>query len=573
MQRDHGLDTRDILESVANKIVKIRPALVSTPLLVAIESLPLIIFGLYGKEDVPVFVLTAAATLPTMPSRQPGTNGDRDELLPNLLEQWLRYYGPLESESIGPTLGIDEEELSLAIEDLSDSQMVIEGQLVTGKTKDHICDSENYEVLLRMARRAAVPAFEAIDIRYLPLFLAQYQGLNTAEGDVDALYHCLERLRCLPLAADIWEAEILPARLHNYLPSWLDDIMQEGNLRWVGSEKRTIALLFEEDLPLFQTEPGTPKTTPPNDGHRRIFPHNLGRYDFSTLLRITGLSSGELSDLLWKGVWRGEVTNDTFAALRKGIMTRFEPPRLAAPGGRRANAVSFSRWKATLPFAGNWFLLPEGEPNEDILEMESQLKERARILLERYGILFRELLEREAPLFRWPRVFRALRLMELSGEVLSGYFFKDIPGPQFITLRAFQTLQSRLPENKTYWVNAVDPASICGVQIETIKGSLPKRIAGNHVVYHGSKPVVISERNGRVLTIKVPPDDENLPGYFSFMRNLLSRQFQPLHRITIDTMNGERAADSTYVTALKTSFDVMTQNDSLVVYRKMNAQR
>jgi hypothetical protein len=31
--------------------------------------------------------------------------------------------------------------------------------------------------------------------------------------------------------------------------------------------------------------------------------------------------------------------------------------------------------------------------------------------------------------------------MELSGEVLSGYFFKDFPGPQFISSRAFQTLQ------------------------------------------------------------------------------------------------------------------------------------
>jgi ATP-dependent Lhr-like helicase len=169
------------------------------------------------------------------------------------------------------------------------------------------------------------------------------------------------------------------------------------------------------------------------------------------------------------------------------------------------------------------------------------MKERVRILLERYGIVFRELLERESPLFRWGKIFRALRLMELSGEVLAGYFFRDIPGPQFMTARVFQILQGKLPE-KVYWLNATDAASLCGVQVEAIKGELPKRLAGNHVVYHGTRVVVTSQRNGRMLVFHVPPDAPHLPEYLVFLRHLLDRQFQPLHRIIIDTINGDAAA-------------------------------
>ena len=63
---------------------------------------------------------------------------------------------------------------------------------------------------------------------------------------------------------------------------------------------------------------------------------------------------------------------------------------------------------------------------DDLLEIEERKKDRARMLLDRYGIVFRELLQREAPGFRWADVFRPLRLMELSGEVNILRFTKSV---------------------------------------------------------------------------------------------------------------------------------------------------
>lgn len=160
--------------------------------------------------------------------------------------------------------------------------------------------------------------------------------------------------------------------------------------------------------------------------------------------------------------------------------------------------------------------------------------------------------------------------MELSGEVLAGYFFHGIPGPQFISHQAFHLLQRKLPEDTVYWVNATDPASLCGVQLEAIKGPLPKRIAGTHVVYHGDRLVVVSRRNGRALTFNAPPDDARLPEYLRFLHHLLTRQFQPIRRITIETINGEAAAYSEYLDTIRICFDVMVDYKNVILYRKVS---
>ncbi len=147
------------------------------------------------------------------------------------------------------------------------------------------------------------------------------------------------------------------------------------------------------------------------------------------------------------------------------------------------------------------------------MEAEERRKDRARLLLDRYGILFREILQRELPPLSWPGVFRSLRIMELSGEVFAGYFFSGIPGPQFISPRALRILQRRLPEDSIYWINAADPASLCGVPLEALRGLLPSRLPGTHLVFRGTRLMMISKRNGKDLTFNVPPDDPDFPGY------------------------------------------------------------
>jgi ATP-dependent Lhr-like helicase len=305
----------------------------------------------------------------------------------------------------------------------------------------------------------------------------------------------------------------------------------------------------------------------------RFFVDPRCKYDFSTLLRNSGTRPSEFSEMLWKGAWKGEISNDTFITLRRGMETGFKVPaiwpekaRRRVPSGQRHR---FSQWKASLPFTGNWYRVPKPVRAQDPVEEVEMNKDRVRILLDRYGILFMELLQREVLPFRWPAVFKTLRLMELSGEILTGYFFQGIPGPQFISHEAFRILQEAMEEEKVYWISALDPASLCGLNLAPLKEvGLPRRVVGTHLVYRGTMLLLVSKQNGGKLDFHIPPDDIQIENLFDFLRVLLTRKFRPLRRITIETINGEAAARSPYLNMLRTFFDVSVDHTRAVLYTR-----
>jgi ATP-dependent Lhr-like helicase len=573
MASDLGVDPQAWLESIGEKLVRITPPNAKNALIVSLEMMPGVIHAFYGRmENVDVETLSSIDQAPIMRTHE----GDPDELLTSLLGEWLQFYGPTSVKDINKNLGVENQRLNLALEDLIDSEKLITGKLVTDGNDDDICDSENFEHLLRLSRVAAIPSFDPLEIEWLPLFLALLQGVAEPDDGMEGLFQAIEQLLCYQMPAALWEKEVIPARVPRYDTSKLDTIMQEGDLRWIGSENRRVALCFESDLDLVQEEgDGGGQSEFHMNDIGSLFPDPRGRYDFSTLLTLSKCRPTELADRLWGAVWAGKITNDTFMSIRRGIMNRFKVPKISethargSPRGRRTGRrTGFSRWKNTLPFGGNWFRITWPEQSGDLIEIEERNKDRVRLLLDRYGILFRELLHKELPTFRWSSLFRSLRLMELSGEVLSGYFFKAIPGPQFISHRAFQILQKRLPEEAIWWINATDPASLCGIPVDEFRGTLPKRLEGTHLVYHGKRLVLISNRNGKAMTILVPHDDPNVLRYMEPLHHLLTRSFQPMRRITIETINDEKAIHSPYVDALRTSFELMVDYKNVILYRK-----
>ncbi len=190
------------------------------------------------------------------------------------------------------------------------------------------------------------------------------------------------------------------------------------------------------------------------------------------------------------------------------------------------------------------------------------------MLLQRYGVLFRELVVRELPPLKWARVFRSLRLMELSGEVLAGHFFTGGRGLQFISHTAFRQLRRGLPEDAIYWLSAADPASTAGVDIEGLKGELPARLGSNHLVYHGRQLVMVSKRRGRELELRCGVDHPHLEDYLGVLKVLLTREFQPLSSIDVETINGEPAASSPYRARLGEIFRLTREPRSVKLWKR-----
>jgi ATP-dependent Lhr-like helicase len=159
--------------------------------------------------------------------------------------------------------------------------------------------------------------------------------------------------------------------------------------------------------------------------------------------------------------------------------------------------------------------------------------------------------------------------MELSGEILAGYFFENIPGLQFISFDALALLRKRMPEEAIYWFNATDPVSLCGMKIDGLKSTLPPRNATTVVVFHGSKKVIVARATFKRIDIFVPPDAPSLPDYFSFFKEHLSRQFNPVKRVSIETINGENPLKSAYLPAFK-RFGFTTNYKGLELWRSFD---
>ena len=128
-------------------------------------------------------------------------------------------------------------------------------------------------------------------------------------------------------------------------------------------------------------------------------------------------------------------------------------------------------------------------------------------------------------------------------------------------------LSDDLPRDTVYWMNARDPASLCGMGFEDLGAELPSRIHSSHMVYHGEKLVLVSRKNGRSIEFHVPPGSEDLDRYLEFFKAPLSRDFDPEKNIKIEEINGTPAAESPYAAAL-VQFGFVSDYISLILRKR-----
>ena len=559
IERDHSLPREEILAGIAARVVAVGGAFVC-----AIENIPRLEEALArpvrdelrgpGLDGAPLgsAALDALARVAT---------GSSEGDLAALLTDWLCYYGPQSPAQIARALTCDADDLPALLADLQQEQRLVIDKITIGAEGLEVCDPDNLARLLRLVRQAARPAFEPLSAALLPLFFATHQRLAET-GNEAALPETLEKLFGYAAAVALWEEEILPARLSPYRRAWLDALLAESDLIWFGQPKQRLGFLFGSDRDLLGAESPDPGA---REHLARIFPELPGRFAFTDLLATaSSADSGELTDDLWQLTWAGLITNDAYATIRQGITSGFKVTEMTAPAS--AHRSRFSRWRAQRAFTGCWYRLPPVTPGEDALAQEELNRDRLRLLLERYGILFRDLLKRELPVLQWPALFRSLRLMEFSGEVIGGCFIRDIAGPQFIAPRALARLRSGLPTQKIYWLNAADPASVAGLKIAGLE--IPARVATTHLVYRGAELVLTSRRRGRQVQILPRPEDPELPEIFGVFQAQLEREFRPRRAITVETINEVHASQSEYRQALASIFDLSGDHQTLRLTRR-----
>jgi ATP-dependent Lhr-like helicase len=100
-----------------------------------------------------------------------------------------------------------------------------------------------------------------------------------------------------------------------------------------------------------------------------------------------------------------------------------------------------------------------------------------------------------------------------------------------------------------YWLNAADPASLAGIKVPELRKNFPPRVKSNFLVFHGAALKLELRRLGCELLVHTPPNDPALGRCLMIFRALAGRDFEP-PEIKVETINGERAAESPYAEAL-----------------------
>jgi ATP-dependent Lhr-like helicase len=400
-------------------------------------------------------------------------------LWPQPQSLWLRWL-----EGRGPTglsemaafwgRGLDEVEAWAA----SAVPDVVVGLLTETAQADQVCLARTWEQLvrrLRLDRRAVVPVRPA---ERLPSFLADWQGL-VRPGSAP-LQDRVGQLLGLPLAAELWESAVLPCREVPYAAPEFDRLFVERGLRWFGAGRARVVLGFPEDRHAWSPEPATPDEAATVE---RLFGSGNAAQElpFSALAASAGWSTKAVTDALWPLAWRGLVSATTFGPLRQGLRSGFQYDSAAESG--RVSSRGFQRWAARSG-SGSWSRWDQRVTPSTSLDGLEDAKVRARLVLDRYPVVFRSLLVNELPAFQWKALFPALRLMELSGEITGGLFFQGVPGLQFATPEGLRALEAH-DAGAALWVqHAQDPSSLCGLGLEAFPG-LPRRAAGTWLWWKG----------------------------------------------------------------------------------------
>ena len=325
-------------------------------------------------------------------------------------------------------------------------------------------------------RRRVEPVSISDFVRFLTCW--QHVAVGThAEGRA-GLLAVIEQLQGLEVAAGEWERRVLPARVANYDPRWLDELCLAGEVAWARLTPRPerepqsvegdtapaarrgsstpspatpLAIVARQDLAWMlsavrgDTAPAEP-TAGASADLLAVLRHR-GACFRSELAPASGRMSTEVDEGLWDLVARGIVTADAFSAVRSLLSARLRLRRTHGTHRGAARRAVLGRQRAAAGTGigeGRWSLLPaadsagtgshSGPPAEELAEAV------AWQLLARWGVVAWELWARESYRIPWRDVVRALRRLEARGQALGGRFVAGISGEQYATPDAVSLL-------------------------------------------------------------------------------------------------------------------------------------
>jgi ATP-dependent Lhr-like helicase len=431
----------------------------------------------------------------------------------DLARRYARTHGPFTTQDLAQRYGLGRSTAEMLLTDLALAGRLLEGEFRPGGSGREWCDPDVLQSIRRRSLAKVRKQVEPVEPAVLGRLITTWQGVARRRAGLDALLDAIENLQGAPLPASIFESEILATRVEGYNPADLDALTAAGEIVWRGIEP-----LGERDgrLAVYLTDHFARLHRPSQAGElspreRAILDHLAGHgASFFGALHDTagGGYPAETVDALWDLVWKGQITNDTFHAVR--AFTRPPEKRRRVPASGR----SFRSRRVAPPSAeGRWSRLEQRlvrpvSPTEWSTAVAQQL-------LARYGVLTREVAAAEGITGGFGAVYGVLKAMEDAGRVRRGYFVSGVGATQFALPAALDLLRSlREPgeDREVVALSATDPANPYGTilpwphsQHETGRG--PTRTVGSLVIIVDGALAAYISRGARQLLVFLPEDE------------------------------------------------------------------
>ncbi|MFT4295873.1 MAG: ATP-dependent helicase [Micropruina sp.] len=386
----------------------------------------------------------------------------------------------------------------------------VETRVSTSSTSGGLsyCDPGVLRVLRRRSLAALRNAVEPVPPQQFARFLSHWQGVVTPLSGTPGVLSAIQQLAGYPVPASSLESLVLPARVRDYQPAMLDELLAGGEVVWQGAGALAgtdgwITLHPAETAELTLTRPGEA----PGDLAARVLEALAGggSYLFRTLAERVPASDAELSEALWQLVWSGHISNDTLAPLRAllgggRVSLKARPAPARGRFGRRGLPRGPLPRPAGPPEAsGRWSQLPSVETDPTVLAAA-----RSEVLLDRYGVVTRGSVANEEVTGGFAGAYRVFSAFEEAGQVRRGYFVEGLGAAQFGDRHAVDLLREAKEIPGARVLAATDPANPYGAALpwparaEGAKHQ-PGRKAGALVVLNDGDLTLYVERGGRTL--------------------------------------------------------------------------
>ena len=441
-----------------------------------------------------------------------------DESMVEIVRGRLEGLGPVTAARIADSLGVSAGSIDIALAALEAEGFAMRGRY-TVSAQDEWCERRLLARIHRYTVKRLRAEIDAVPAKDFVRFLCEWQRVvpEARMQGSDALAAVLAQLEGFEAPAAAWETEIIPSRIAEYDPQWLDEHCRAGRFMWMRLAARSGARRDEAGAAAGVSVPGASpiRSTPivllarrnagvwsslvgPRDAARLTSKaqavadviKEFGASFFDEIAQHAGLLPSAAEDALAELVAVGLVNSDSFAGLRVLLM----------PSGRRgkSNSHAARHRRRTALFgmadAGRWALVRRrsgAAAEAAATEHKDQAVELVvRTLLRRWGVIFWKLLTREAQwLPPWREILSCCRRLEARGEIRGGRFVASFSGEQYATPEAvglLREIRRKAPTGQYLSVSAADPLNLVGI---VTPGARLTSVAGNRLLYQDGVPV------------------------------------------------------------------------------------